>query len=384
MNRLLPFFLLLFFFNSFAQKELTIILKDTETDLPIEEVMVTFLSTNQGLLSNKDGLIKIELNKPSLIEFSHTSYKKRFIRSNTLKEEINIVYLESNTKILDEVILTKEEPQSILKNLIKNSLLKLTLPANLKVYTREFFKKNDAHTFYNDGLLNFQLLNHNHKAKTDILVEQNRSIGIINEFDKAILGYNLNNLMENYYSFAYLDELIDSRAHIKYNFQIKSYPQNENYYIIDVKPLVTEQGFMSEYTILYDTKKKIILEVNSVLPTERAQENKGIFNFQSRSIYHSKFKTTYRIENNDYYLANSIEEIGFVTLQKKQEVKIEVKNYLITTDFRTKVFKYNSEDIFKDKSLINKKDKILTDYWDFDSGIILTKEENEIIELLKK
>ncbi|MFC4740691.1 hypothetical protein ACFO3U_11875 [Flavobacterium ponti] len=368
----------------FSQSEITVILKDADTDLPIGDAIITILRTNEGLISNAEGVFKLNLTRPSLLEISHTSYKKLQVKSNTLIEDgTNIITLEKETEILQEVILTERHPQEILKDLVKNSLKKLTVPANLRVFTREFFKTDDKYSFYNDGLVNFQILDEKRNIKTDILVEQNRTIGLIDEFDKDLLGYNLNNLMENYYQFKYLDKILDSRAKKKYDFQLLTYPQNQNYLLIKVKPYTTIDGFMSEYSILYDSKKKIILEVTSFLPEDRAQNNSTFLDFKNRKIYKSVFKNTYRLETRDYYLANSKEEIGFTTEKNKIETKFEVSNYLITTEFRTNIFKYDDAEIFKDKTLLNKKDSVLTEYWEIDTGVLLTQTEKDIINNLK-
>lgn len=385
MKKISLLFFLFFSLISFSQTEITVLIKDADTDLPIQDVLITVLRTNQGIVSNAEGIFKLNLTRPSLLEIAHTSYKKIEIKSNTLnKIGVNIILLEKNTEQLREVILTDRHPQDILKDLVKNSQKRITVPANLRVYCREFFKRDDQYSFYNDGLLNFQILGDSKKVTTDILVEQNRTIGFIDEFDKDLLGYNLNNIMENYYQFKYLGEVLDSRAKKKYDFQIETVPQNKDYLLLRVKPYLVEDGFMSDYSILYDSKKKLIIEVSSFLPDSRAEKNKGFLDFKNRKIYKSTFKTTYRVETKDYYLANSKEEIGFTTVKNKIETKFEVSNYLITTEFRTRIFKYKDTEIFKDKTLLNKHDSILTEYWEIDSGVLLTQTEKDIINNLTK
>lgn len=383
MKQLYFLFLAFFCINMYSQdNEKTVILMDKEFDTPIEGATITILRTNQGLISNSNGIFKINLSRASIIEISHSFYKNLRISSNSLKEKVNTIYLESNASTLQEVVITKAKPQDILKSIVKNSRKKITVPANLKVYTREFFKKNDVYTYYNDGLLNFQILEDNDKIKTDILVEQNRSIGFIDDFDKSILGYNLNNLMENYYLFAYLEELLSTKAKKLYSFQVKSYAQNDNYNYLVIKPLIDVQGELFEFYILYDSKNELIMEVVSILTEDRIQTDKSLFELSKKNIFKSEFKNTYRYENHRYYLANSKEEIGFITHSNKKEVKIEVKNYFVITEFRPKTFKYKEEEIFKGKSLINKTNSIITDYWNVDSGLLLTKPETDIINSL--
>jgi hypothetical protein len=368
----------------FSQNEITILLKDEDTRLPIEDALVTILRTNQAIISNADGELKLKLTRPSLIEISHTSYEKVQIKSITLKTSVNEFFLKKNTLDLQEVILTNKNPQDILKELVKNSQKKLTIPANLRVFTREFFKKDGNYSFYNDGLLNFQIIENKNTISTDILVEQNRTLGLIDDFDKDLLGYNLNNLMENYYKFDYLKEVLDFKSRKKYDFLLLTYPQNEDYLVIRVKPLITAEGFLSDYTIIFDDNKKVIIEVSSFLPPERAKTNSTFLDFKNRKIYKTEYKTTYRLETRDYYLANSKETIGFSTQKNKVETNFEVSNYIITTEFRANIFKYKEMEIFKEKTLLNKKDSILTEYWDIDTGVLLTETEKDIINKLTK
>ena len=55
---------------------------------------------------------------------------------------------------------------------------------------------------------------------------------------------------------------------------------------------------------------------------------------------------------------------------------------MVVTNFDKQIFKYNDENVFKYKSLINKKTKFFNNYWDVESGFISTQEEKEVIEKL--
>jgi hypothetical protein len=106
--------------------------------------------------------------------------------------------------------------------------------------------------------------------------------------------------------------------------------------------------------------------------------------FASRKVFKLEFKNTFRLEGNYYYLANSKEVIGFEKYYKKKSRRIEVKNHMVITDFNKKTFEYGEKNIFKGKSLINKKTSFFTDYWDIESGFVSTSEEKAIIERLGK
>ena len=103
----------------------------------------------------------------------------------------------------------------------------------------------------------------------------------------------------------------------------------------------------------------------------------------AKNIYMSNVKTTYRVEEANYFLVSSKEEIGFEKMYKKETKNIEVRNYLVTTNFSNQNYTYREPQVFKDKSLINKGNSILTNYWDF-SGLAATDEEQRIIAIIEK
>ncbi|MFN7043573.1 MAG: hypothetical protein ACK4M1_00130 [Flavobacterium sp.] len=378
---------LLWFFTTvvFSQNlEFTIIVKDFDTDMPIEEVTITAIRTRQGFLTNKDGKAIVSLTKSSDLELVHSSYKKIIVKFSTLDKKENIVYMEPITQQLEEYIITKDHPQEILKRVIENSKAKITIPISLKVYLHEFYKRDNQIIFFNDGLINFQILGNEKNIKTDILVEQNRAVGVLEgDIDADILGYDLNNIIENYYQFKYLDEILDAKAKKSYDFAVKTYPSNEDYLVIKIVPLLESKGILSDFMVVYDSNKKLIVEVSSYVSPERLQTYKENM-FATRKVYKLEFKNTFRQEGNYYYLANSKEVIGFEKYYKKKSIRIEVKNHMVITDYNKKTFEYGDKNVFKEKSLINKKTSFFTDYWDVESGFVSTDEEKMIIERLSK
>ncbi len=381
-------FTLLFFFIlqiAVAQNlDITIIVKDFETDLPIDEVTITAIKTKQGFLTNAEGKAILHLTKPSDLEFVHSSYRTYIVKFSTLNKKENIVYLEPVTQQLEEVILTREHPQEILKQLVEKSKNQLTIPINLKIYLREFYKKNDKMVYFNDGLLNFQVLGNVKNVKSDILVEQNRAVGLLDgDIDANLLGYDLNNIIENYYQFKYLDEVLTNRAKKNYDFQIKTYLPNDAYLRIRIMPLDKAKGILSEFNVVYDTEKRLIMEITSVVTPSRLDELKAAF-MSSSKVFKLEFRNVFRMEDGIYYLANSKEVIGFEKKFKKENRRIEVRNHMVVTNFDKKLFEYDSHNVFKDKSLINKKTTVFSNYWDNDSGLLATAEEKAVIDFLAK
>jgi len=385
MKKVLTLLFLILISDGYAQStEISLVLRDSETKLPIEDVTVYVLKTKQSLLSNAQGVVTFVLNGNSNIQITHTSYTSVTLRSNTLKEKVNEVLLKSSVQNLDEIIITKQHPQKILKSLIENSIQNLSTPARLKVYSREFFKLNGNYSYYNDGLINFQISGKDKNFKTDILVEQNRSYGLLNtDVSNDLLGYNLNDIMENYYNFKYLNPILEPRAKKEFDFIIKSFSANKDYYVMLVTPLDKTKGLPDDYTIIYDKKKKLIIEASSSVSPAVVAKAKDKTSVGSKNIYKSLFKNIYRNDGSNYYLISSKEEIGFEKIDKKGTSTIEVRNYFVTTNFSNQKFSFSESDVFKDKTLFNKKNVILTDYWNV-SGLTATDEEQGIINSIEE
>ncbi len=370
--------------KGYAQNtEFKIQIKDTDSNNPIEDVTILVTKTQKNYVSNADGMIIFLLNGNSSIKISNANYNSITIKSSSLKDKINIILLKKISNELEEIIFTRIHPQEILKSIVENSIKKLTIPVRLNVYEREFFKLNNTYAFYNDGLLNFQITGKPHKFETIIFVEQNRSYGLIDtEIKDELLGYNLNNIMENYYVFKYLNPLLDSRSQKEYDFIIKANPANQEYYTLKVTPMENTKGLRDEFTIIYDKKKKMIVEVSSIISPSTQAKVKDKKGDGAKNIYKSNFKTIYKIDGNNYFLVSSKEEIGYETIDKKKTNQIEVRNYFVIANFSEEKFSYKDSDVFKDKALFNKKNVILTDYWNV-SGLTATEDEKEIIEQLE-
>lgn len=378
-------FLLTFSLPTFSQKgDKIIIIKDQETNAPIEDVTVTIVKKQQNLLSNKEGVVSFELTSASNIQIRHSSYVGITIRSLMLKDQSTVIFLRSNVNNLEEILVTKRHPQKILASLIENSKKQLTVPARLKVYSREFFKLNGKYSYYNDGLMNFQLIDKSKKVNTVLLVEQNRSKSLIEEeISNDLLGYNLNDIMENYYNFKYLSPLLTPQAKKDYDFVIKVYSKNKEFNVISAVPLEEASGMRDDFSIIYDPKKKIIIEVSSFVSPFVLSKIPEKTSNGSKNINKSQFKTIYKCQNEDYYLLSSKEEIGFEKIEKNQSKDIEVRNYFFTTNFSTQNFSYKDTEVYKDKTLYNKKDVVLTDYWN-ESGLTATEEEKQIVDYVEK
>ncbi|WJS92786.1 carboxypeptidase-like regulatory domain-containing protein [Flavobacterium johnsoniae] len=381
MRKLLLLFVVLSGMNVFSQEtEYSILVKDIETLQPIENATVVILKTKQVLLTNEDGKVTFVLTGGSNVEVSEMDYEELTVRWNTLKENEFVVYIKNKKENLDEVVVSKQNSQKILQKLVSNSKQKLSFSYRLKVYVREFFMLDNQYSYYNDGLVNFQF---NKNNTTTLLVEQNRSYGLLEtDISSDLRGYNLNNIMENYSNFKYFEPLLDTKAKKQYDFTTKGHPSNKELYIMSVTPFDKAKEAIDNFEIIYDPEKKLILEFTVSVTPANLDKVDDKTKIGDKNITKSFVKVTYRCDGKDYYVLSSNEEIGYNLILKDKTKNIQVRNSFVTTGFNRQNFTYKESDVFKEKSLFNKKNKILTNYWDT-SGFTATDEEKAIIASLE-
>lgn len=381
---LFQFFICFTIFSQTIGKRVTLL--DIDSNQPIDDAVVLVLKTKQVLVSNSEGTVEFEIKGGSNLKVTHSSYLPLIIKWASLDQSENIFYLKSKVNSLDDIVITSKEPQEIIKDLVENSIKNLNVPARLKVYSREFFKLNGDYTYFSDGLVNFQLYKEQKKVKSILLLEQNRSFGLVeDDVSSDLLGYNLNSMMENYYIFSVLRPLLDEKIRKNYNFVVKVNPLNQSYNTITATliPVEGAKKILDDFKIVYDVKNKLIIEINAAVSPEAiavAEENTGK---GAKNLINSVFKTNYRFDQGNYYLLSSNEQINY-TIDKGNEIKnIEVINNLVTTNFNIQNYTYKENSVFKDKTLFNAKNTILTDYWNI-SGLTPTAKELEIISIISK
>lgn len=218
-------------------------------------------------------------------------------------------------------------------------------------------------------------------------MEQNRTYNLINneKIEKKTLSYNMYDIIQNYYDFKYINNLAESKAKKKFEFEIKTVRGKANFYQMVITPKPEIEEFLPTVTIVYDYKKNIILELEYFVEPNRF-EFSDVSNLKvvKGKVFNSTFKALYLVDGEDYFLASTKEEIGIMVKDKKDvENKVEVVNYLMTTQHSRKFVPYQKEDVFKEKSLINKKNSIITEYWETNSGLLLTTEEKKIVDNLQ-
>ncbi|MFB9079817.1 hypothetical protein ACFFWB_20820 [Flavobacterium procerum] len=152
---------------------------------------------------------------------------------------------------------------------------------------------------------------------------------------------------------------------------------------MSVSPLDKAKEAIDNFEIVYDPEKKLIIEFEitvTSLNLDKVEEKAGN---GDKNLTRSYVKVSYRLDGENYYFLSSNEEVAYDLIAKdKPKKNVQVRNSFVTTEFTKQNFTYSDSDVFKEKSLFNKKNKILTKYWDL-SGFTATEEEKAIIASLE-
>lgn len=372
---------------SAQQKQITVVLKNESTKEAIPGATVSVKNFNQGAITNDDGLFRLTLESPSEIQVTHLTYKPLTLSSQELKEGENIIFMQENDVTMEEIVISNTPVYQLLSSLIENSTKRLSMPIHLNTYCREFVKNHDKYTRFTDGLVDLHIQGKPKKIDVDAIALQNRSYGL-NEEDETsdlLIGFNVDKIIEKTYEFGILKNFCSAKSEKQYDFEIKSNPSNENIYIIHITPKAEVEEMLYQLKVAYDVNKKLILSVESKIAESHLKYSAEVNLLLARALIRKNdFKAVFKFENNNYFLANTLTDIHFkLWNRRKINYDMEAKNAMVITNYKAEDFRYDKKQIMKKGSLVKKETNIKTKYWEFDSGLSPTSEEEHIIKKLE-
>lgn len=172
--RNLSFIILCLFFSFWAQAQnVTGVVIDSTTQLPLEFVNVYDVNSGKGTITNSEGYFELNLEFPAELRFSFLGFKPKtkLITSDSKKTDLNIE-LSSSTLLFEEIVLSGEKStigRDIVRKVINNKKNRIVDDS----YTREIYQQTVMNRFYkasekdsipNDSLAIVYL---NEKASTD-------------------------------------------------------------------------------------------------------------------------------------------------------------------------------------------------------------------------
>jgi hypothetical protein len=300
------------------------IIKDSETFQPIPYVNIysenELKNNSTGSISNENGEFTV-INNNSKILFSHINYESFSIESDgNLKE----ILLKPKNYVLDEVVISNENPKNYLKKIIDLSKNKIDKNTLLKGYCREIVKVNNEFTKFSDALVDYYIKKEN--GKSNLILGQHRALksNKLNDQDDESIDninslFNVKDYVKKAYNFETIEKLLKSDEY-EFERRFKKEANGEEFEYIEIMPKEDSNEMLNKGYVIIDPKSKSILEFK-IYTSENHLKNSKLINILiakvkiNNVLIWSKFK----IINNQYILIYNKKQFG-VYIKKGERI----------------------------------------------------------------
>lgn len=364
------------------------IIKDAETLQPIPYVNIysenELKSNLTGSISNENGEFTIAKNKTKII-FSHINYELLSIDSDGNLSEI---MLKPKNYILDEIVISKENPKDYLKRIIALSKSKIDKNILLKSYCREIVKVDNEFTKFSDALIDYYVKKDN--GKSNLILGQHRALKdqkINDEDDSSIDNINSAFDVRDYVKYAYGFKKIETLLkddNYEFERKIKKQANGEEYEYVEVIPNEDSDEMLNKGYIIIDTKTKCILEYK-FYTSESHLKNAKLINFiiakgrLNKALLWAKFK----LINNQYVLFyNKIQSDLYIKMGKMINNNFNFSYDLFVYEFKNNVEipskGYNKKSIYEAGNDYSEK------FWERYNVFPLSNDEEKFINSIQQ
>ena len=366
------------------------ILKDINTQEPVEGASISVPDSNVGTVSNSEGSFRIILpNGTKSIVISHLSYKTYSVTVDASGKDLDI-FLEPAGIELEEVVVASKPVNEILEDVVGNSKKHLEKALLMNTYYRKFIKVNGNYTKFADGLLDYYVKRKSGAA--DLYVKQSRSFRLKEEGTEgdnkqmidALYLFDVRDAMTYAYNFKGVTQLLN---HKSYDYQLKMRTDKEgrSVEIITVTPKPGIHDIMYTGTITYDPVKKLILDSDIKVSEEHKKYSK------ERNIIFFKFtildiarKTSFRIEGDKYILNYNKLRMNFhISMKNKLNDTFDFTSDNIVMDYKEGEFELDKTKRYRERSLFAAGTHFTDEYWKTSNTLLLTSAEEKVIKSLE-
>lgn len=390
MKKLLHFLLLLPFLGFCQNKTYTGIIREVGSNLPIEMVSIGVENYNIGTVSNEEGKFRITIpNDAKTLLFNHLNYKILTYSLSSEKTEIEII-LEPAGFDLDEVVVTSKPVNEILSDAVSASRKRLEKSLLMNTYGREFVNINGQYSRFSDGLLDFYVKRKS--GASDLYVKQSRTFKLSEKNTKnksintdGINLYDVRNAVSDAYDFSGLKTILNNDEEYDFELRMKTDKAGNSIEVVSIipKPEVTSDLYTG--TVIYDSKTKLILEIDIKKSPEHQKYSKLInILIVKIKINEDARKSTFKIEGNKYIMTYNQSKINFYVKTKKTfDDTFEFMSDIVTMDYKEGEFDLDRKTRFKEKSISKAGNNFQSEYWKTSNIMLLTSKEEKVIKSLE-
>lgn len=365
---------------------------DSVTHEPVIAASVGIENSGMGTITNEDGIFQLSVSKSQNVIISCIGYKTHKLPASDFADATKNIALEPSEEVLEEVMVTKIPLTQVLQDVITASKARFNKPVVLHTYYREFVKVDGQYKKFSDALLDYHASGDAKKTKSDLVVKQNRSFSLTatkeDEDDRLSPTLNVQYGISNSYSFEFLEKNILRDKNVKnYDLTLKSRKNADGseWYAIIVEPKTEIEKSLFEGTVIYDPKTKLIYEYDLHYAQSHKQFPRSISFLGLHVDYlDMQFKAVYKMTNNNYELSYNNRFVKYKMWTKKFQEISESRSDLIVTNFEKDDMTYSKKEVYKKKYLYDKPTHMNGKFWQKNNAIVLTAEEEKIIDALEK
>ncbi len=368
-----------------AQKLVQGIIKNTETNAPIEYVIVIANVSGKSTVTNSEGRFQINTtSKDDKLIFKHLDFFQKEIKIDS-KNNLSI-QMQPSSESLDEIVILNTSIKDEINKAIKTSQARFSKNIKLNTFYRELSYVNGAMHLYEDAEIDYYLQSVN---KSNMIVKESRSVKFKNKeakkFDSlSTVSYYWGDIKERIlyeFEFRLIKNIISDKEYELYITSKKAGDGTElqilNFYPTDKAKRATLSG-----TMIYGAKDYLIREINVELHpkflanSEFLPNNNG--HWRKRSYYHRK--TIYNLYNNKYSLTYMSYRVYGDSEVSNQLNQIGGFVELLVDSIDENPSKPNANDFYSDVKLTRLGKNYKTKYWQKFNMVPLTYKEEQMLK----
>lgn len=382
---------LLLFLNISVQAQELVqgIIKDIETNKPIQHVMIIGNVSGKTTVTNSEGRFQFNLPaQDSKLIIKHLDYFTQELSAKNTKS-FN-VQMQSSTESLEEIVIFKTSIKSEIEKAIKTSQEKFAKNLKLNTFYRELSYVNGGMYLYEDAEIDYYLQSIN---KSNVIIKESRSVKFSNKeaqkFDSlSKVSYYWGDLKErvsNEFDFKLIKNIISDKEYDLY-ITAKTAGDGTELYVLNFNPIDNAKKATLSGKMIYGAKDylireiKVDLDLKFVTNSEYLPNNNGHWRkrtFYNRTtlfnLYNNKYALTYvsyRVYG-DSEIFNQINQIGgFVEL--------------LVDSVDENPAKPKSENFYTESKLTRLGKNYKTKYWEKFNVVPLTFKEEQMLKEINK
>ncbi len=382
---------LLLFLNISVQAQELVqgIIKDIETNKPIQHVMIIGNVSGKTTVTNSEGRFQFNLPaQDSKLIIKHLDYFTQELSAKNTKS-FN-VQMQSSTESLEEIVIFKTSIKSEIEKAIKTSQEKFAKNLKLNTFYRELSYVNGSMYLYEDAEIDYYLQSIN---KSNVIIKESRSVKFSNKeaqkFDSlSKVSYYWGDLKErvsNEFDFKLIKNIISDKEYDLY-ITAKTAADGTELYVLNFNPIDNAKKATLSGKMIYGAKDylireiKVDLDLKFVTNSEYLPNNNGHWRkrtFYNRTtlfnLYNNKYALTYvsyRVYG-DSEIFNQINQIGgFVEL--------------LVDSVEENAPKPNANNFYTDSRLTRLGKNYKTKYWKKFNVVPLTYKEEQMLKEINK